>query len=673
MAEEPPTQKRRVEKEDRGDHKAEPQTALMRRDAAVRSILERMPPVLFVEMLSFLSMQARPRVYVLNKLMKASFKDKRELSWSRTLVLTRADERGWYARARQLNVPWLPEAKALRRLVITGPAQLSEFKAPSPLADPAIQASVTDLTVRGLGALPGGGGTVALGWPFDGYQMCAWTSLTRLRLQSGSELSQTLLPPDLVVYRILMPLTQRSEESSALTALRVEEMSKPWPLVDARRFLGVAGTLWSGLEILGLAMRGVDDAFWTQLTIACPRLEKVVIRDTPPPSFEPEAQGWSSHMTDKTLAIVGAAWPRMRYFWFRSDAAKPAALTTTGLAALTTWCELQVLKIEGPRVADLTALPVQASTDFASLLSSWPKLRRWDTRMAPIVINNAIRAAFGRHLQAVYMGRFPLPADREVAGPRNSEDFFRSHPNLREWPSWRSDYSVPSGTNETIGWLIRYCPEYRVIWNEDTTALEEVVAEVIATLRQLRRLTTPVSTMSDGDRVLRAFLDTRQRPLSAPADWTPRPRSLMQLELTVRGIVVLGEAGLDAIVATCPALDIFSIKSTAPNDILQRSETNVSVAKILHVLRRCPKLTQFILDIAPLAGVDELNDDLRTLDDLVRAVACLVRFRVRRFRDASEESNQWFARAAPLPISPAQPTIYTLQFNLKPRPLFAFF
>ena len=603
-------------------------------------LVARLPQDLFVHALSFAPHLARIRLYSTSKGAQARFKNKAEVPWNKSLVLTHADEFGWYRRAKEQHAPWLPPDKDVRRVVVYGPDNPPVWSGVSPLQSEGMARSVTDLTVRGQGTLPRGQGTAYLSWPADLIRLDQWRSLTQLRMDSGSDHIFTKWQAQRVSERILAPLAARPEGSSVLTSLRVERLSDPWSLETAYTFLKATPGLWRGLEKLGLYMATIDDTWWTQLMASCPNLVKIIVM----------VHG-NVGMPEDTLHRLGRAWPAMRYFIVGASGSVDA-ITATELRPLTSWKQLEILEVRGggmEQPEDAKAPSADESDVLATCVASWPKMRSLRLDALFVIVTAEVYEAFNRHcprLQFIQLGRPPIPDDwtRSIT-LEQATDFYRWHPHLRTWPQITLERasSWVQSQDERLNRVTRYCRDWRDILTGRQVVGEEALSEAVASLHQLRQVQGNVVSMRS-DRLLFAVADPRGRPVDAPADWVPRARLLHTLDLYVEESVRISDAGLDAIVQTCPALVTFKVVLKDAK-WMATSDTKVSVRQIQRVLRACPKLTAFHLDVAPLAGVDQLTDDLYELGMRTHhRVACTVSFRLGPFRDVSDESNAWVAR-----------------------------
>ena len=659
MSDERPFKRARVEHLDPGDRKAEPTPTIEHvRDVVMQSLdelsatpskrahwlTERLPTDLFVHVLSFMPILARTRVYRASRPLRDRFSTanrpqaKAEPAWGKELVLTHEDESTWYHTAMVRHVPWLPDLKSVKRLVVTAPStDDGDLRDETLLRSPVLQQSVTNLTVRAqvVGNMD---------WPYAADDLRGqgqWPHLTQLRFLAPQGTSfQSLLPGDDLRTRLLDPLSKRS--GVVLTALRVEQVSYAWSLDVARTYLTATPNLWIGLEKLGLCMHSMDDTGWALLTKHCPKLVKLVMR------------GEENHLTDATLQLLGRAWPKMRYFAFHVVNGTIAITPSKGLRALTTWSELEFLRLTVVQESNeaAPALSHAESDAMATCIAAWPKLRTLRLQSMATIVTMSILAAFNRHCPQIEWVGFrmtSIPEDWKGKSDSTVEamrEFHRTHRNLhcalegskpRPWLTVDEMLELSSQYNHDFRWF-----------NASRVAAGERFLEMgLRSLRKVLEWKVGVWNIND-DSVLLALVDpTQQRPVDAPRDWTPRSRPMEHLQLMVNEWVQVSDAGLEALAQTCPSLHHLSIAwkdDAAATANLAQSETKVSVRQIQRLLRACPKLTEFVLDIAPLHGVDRLTDDLFLVTALQHPISCHVRFRLGPFHDVSDESNQWYTK-----------------------------
>jgi hypothetical protein len=570
-----------------------------KRDA---SILGRLPPALFCSVLGWLSIPGRTRMDRLNKLLRLVRKD--EPAWDSKLVLTAQDQITWFrpdTMARAL--PWLPNRKRLQRLdlefselVVTGVVEL--------MNDKSVQASVRELRLK-----DGTAGGLAVQQPT--LDLRAWKSLERLRFSRTTVFMEVA-----VVEKMLLSLVHCPQ----LISLRIDHLA--WlSKADVLRSFAQVPTMWRGLKILGLRMDTIDTAWWTMMTRACPNLEKLVVHVSKASTFADESV-WRT---------VGAVWPAMRFFVVTG----PLRCTTAGFQHLRAWTQLECFRLIGPDVTP----SVLSTVDFVACVAGWRRLRIFDVGQWQMYITDDVLAALNEHcprLQLFGLHRVPPSGVLLTSTPQLASSsiihFIKKHPGLRFWPVW-SAVILATG-NDIVHTIVRAMtaslPYLRAMALSAGNFVEDdVVIHALQTLLQLQTVTIDVQPVSD--RLFQAL--------------GTRPRLLEVLQLTTGTSAHLTDASLDALAQSCPKLRTFHVRQAkADAAVMAASDIRISVGRILHMLRRCPQLTEWTLRLGPLVGLHSVTDDLDDLMLLHRRVACTVDFLVRTEPDVSDAWTAWWRK-----------------------------
>ena len=402
---------------------------------------------------------------------------------------------------------------------------------------------------------------------------------------------------------------------------------------------------WAALEDLALCLMALGETGWRTLVARCPLLTHLAIRT-------------SGHMTDGMLAIVGAAWPRMRSFrvYSRSHDVDLAQykISVAGLRHLSAWRELEVCWLDPNPPAPLPPTIKPDTGDLSVALAAWPNLREL---VAPTIVVSCPPSVFaGRvapRLERLHLGRRPLDLPAVMWSADDWRTFLQEHPHLHYLPM--AGFAAVNHDAYAID-VSRFARELRgCSWRGATCILYHVEAlfERLHRLEQLTCRPDVVARLAIRNALLGSTQEFRahaQQP--PPADWVPSSltalpvRAFHMIQLTVQQSMHLSDGDLRAIALTCPRLALLELSLDASIKDVSSSRTDVQPATLLFVLDRCPELSTLHLDTAPLAGVRRLTTDLSLLPQLTRRTKCTVRFRVFAFDDSSVESTAWFRRHA---------------------------